>query len=147
MVKGRRALRTAFLDSSVLFTAVNSPTGGSSKLFTLKNIKLITSVFVLAETERNVRKKLQSYHLDRFFKLVDKLEILEQTLDDRVMRKANKVIVEKDAAILAGAKKAKTDYLVTLDRKHFLTKKVAIFLKPQKVFSPKEIIDLLDKKK
>ena len=37
-------MRIAFLDSSVLFTAVNSPYGGSSKLFTLKNIKIVTTI-------------------------------------------------------------------------------------------------------
>ncbi len=66
-------MKKIFLDSSVLFTAVNSPTGGSAKLFTLKNIKLTTSKLVLTETERNIREKLESYHLERFFLLTEKL--------------------------------------------------------------------------
>ena len=107
MDKGRRTLKTAFLDSSVLFTAVNTPTGGSSKLFTLKELKLVVSPLVLTETEKNVRKKLQSYHLDRFFILSDKLEIQKQEPDDKSIQKARKVIVEKDAVILAEAKKSK----------------------------------------
>jgi len=93
-------LKKVFVDSSVLFTAVNSPTGGSSKLFTLKDVRLITSPLVLAETERNVRKKLQSYHLNRFFTLSGKLKMVEQLLDEKAIIKAKKVIVEKDAAIL-----------------------------------------------
>lgn len=81
-------MKTVFVDSSVLFSAVNSPTGGSSKLFTLKNIKLITSRVVLTETERNVREKLHEYHLDRLFMLVGKIGILKQLPDNKLIKKA-----------------------------------------------------------
>ncbi len=110
-------MKTAFLDSSVLFSAVNSPSGGSSKLFILPKIKLVTSKVVLVETERNVRKKLLEHNLERFFVLVDKITIYDQP-----------------------------SFLVTLDRKHFMTKNVAHFLKPQKVLTPKELIELLEGK-
>ena len=138
-------MKTVFLDSSVLFSAVNSPTGGSSKLFTLKNIKLITSNFVLTETERNVRKKLHEYHLDRFLMLVEKIEIIKQFPDERLIEKAGKVIVEKDSVILAESKKSKADFLVTLDQKHFLTDGTAKFLKPQKALAPKMLIEIVEK--
>jgi predicted nucleic acid-binding protein len=137
MVKGRRVLTKVFLDSSVVFTAVNSPIGGSAKLFTLKSVKLTVSRLVLAEVEKNVRKKLFSYHLERFFMLVDKLVILDQFPDDDLIKKAEKVIVKKDAVILAEAKQAKVEYLVTLDRKHFLKAEVEKFLWPKRVVTPK----------
>ena len=138
MAQRRRVVKkTIFIDSSVLFTAVNSVSGGSAKLFTLKNISLISSPVVLIETERNVRKKLHEYHLDRFFTLVDILYILKQTPDKKLLTQAQRVIVEKDAIILAEAKQAKTNYLLTLDKKHFLTPEVKAFLKPQKVMTPK----------
>src|SRR3989344_6823251 len=117
-------MKNVFVDSNVLFSAVSSPTGGSSKIFVLKDVKLIASKLVLAETERNVRKKLHEYHLDRFFMLVDKLEILKQFPDKRLIKKAKKVIVEKDSAILAESKQSACDFLVTLDKKHFLTDRV-----------------------
>lgn len=125
------------MDSSVLFTAVNSPTGGSAKLFTLKKIKLVTSKLVLTEVERNVRKKLENYHLKRFFLLANKVQIVEQKPALKLIQKTKKVIVKKDAVILAEAKTAPCDFLVTLDRKHFLTQKVAAFLKPKKVLTIK----------
>lgn len=139
-------MKTAFLDSSVLFSAVNSPSGGSSKLFTLPKIKLVTSKVVLIEVERNVRKKLLTHHLERFFTLVDKITIYIQLPDDKKIKKAKKVIAEKDAVILSEAKQAQTSFLVTLDRKHFMTKEVANFLKPQKVLIPKELIALIEGK-
>lgn len=138
-------MQKVFVDSSVLFTAVNSPTGGSSKLFTIKSLKLVTSSVVLTEVERNVRKKLQSYHLERFFLLVAMFKIISQAPKENLIKKAKKVIVEKDAVILAEAKQAKTDVLVTLDRKHFFTPKVSKFLKPQKIATPKILLDTYSK--
>jgi predicted nucleic acid-binding protein len=139
-------MKRVFLDFSVLFTAVNSPTGGSAKLFTLKKIKLVTSSLVLTEVERNVRKKLQSYHLKRFFLLVKKIEIMRQEPNLPLIQKARKVIFEKDAVILAEAKMAKCDCLLTLDRKHFFTPKVTKFIRSQKIFTPKMLFDILDRK-
>jgi len=133
-------IKRVFLDSSVLFTPVNSPTGVSAKLFTLKKIKLITSKLVLVEVERNIRKKLEDYHLKRFFLLVSKIEILDQLPSPKLIQKAQKAIVKKDAAILAEAKTAKSDYLITLDKKHFLTPKVAAFIKPEKILTPKMLL-------
>lgn len=133
-------MKKVFVDSSVLFTAVNSPIGGSAKLFTLPSIQLFTSKVVLTEVERNVRKKLEEYHLGRFFLLVTKIKILSLTSSETLISKAKRVIVEKDAVILAQAKQAKTDILVTLDKKHFLTQKAIRFLNPQKITTPKMIL-------
>ncbi|KKP47458.1 MAG: hypothetical protein UR39_C0004G0072 [Candidatus Woesebacteria bacterium GW2011_GWA1_33_30] len=136
MATRRRNLKL-FLDSSVLFTAVNSPIGGSAKLFTFTDIKLIVSNIVLQEVEKNVRTKLHDYHLDRFFMLVDKLSIIDQIPNDEQILKARKVIVEKDAVILAEAKDSDCDYLITLDKKDFLQEKVFDFIKPKKILTPK----------
>lgn len=138
--RGQVKLKSVFLDSSVLFTAVNSPFGGSAKLFTLKTLCLCTSPLVLTEVERNVRKKLSSFQLERFFELMEKMTVLDQAPDEKLITKAKRATVEKDAIILAEAKKAKMD-LVTLDRKHLLTEGVFKFLKPKKAFIPKEILE------
>ncbi|MBU1110738.1 PIN domain-containing protein [Patescibacteria group bacterium] len=135
-------LPTVFVDSSVFFTAVNSPTGGSAKIFSLnhKAFELITSLFVLTETERNVRNKLLFFHLDRFFNLVEQITIFEQKLDTKIIESARKAIVEKDAVILAEAKQASSNYLLTLDIKHFKTKPAQDFAKPTQIVTPKELL-------
>lgn len=138
----RRSTVKVFVDSSVLFTAVNSPTGGSAKLFTLKQLQLATSKVVLGEVERNVKKKLHSYHLERMVFLADKMAVLEQIPDETLIERAREVIVEKDAVILAEAKQAQTDFLVTLDKKHFLQPAVSKFLKPKKVVTPKMLLGM-----
>ncbi len=129
-------MKQAFLDSSVLFTAVNSPTGGSAKLFTLP-IQLVTSTFVLTEVERNVREKLLSHHLDRYFILVKQMKIVEGKSDTKLIEKAKKVIVEKDSLVLADAKLSHAEYLITLDLKYFFTPQAQKFLKPTLILTPK----------
>lgn len=137
-------MKTAFLDSSVLFTAVNSPTGGSAKLFTLKNIELKASKVVLTEVERNIREKLQTHHLERFFMLADQLEIVQSVSEDYLIKKAQAVIAQKDAVILAEGKKSNCDFVVSLDKKHFLTPEVSKFLKPGQVLTPKQLLQMLE---
>lgn len=137
---GKRRSTLVFVDSSVLFSAVNSPTGGSAKLFTVENFKLAVSPMVLTEVERNVRKKLLEDHLKRFFLLVDQLTIIDQRPDESVIRRAKKAIVPKDAVILAEAKQSKAEVVVTLDKKHFLTAKAAKFLGKQKIATPKMLL-------
>ena len=134
-------MKRVFVDSSVLFTAVNSPTGGSAKLFILKKISLVTSKVVLTEVERNIRKKLEVHHLERFFRLVEKIDIIDQEADNNLIKRAKKVIVEKDAVILSQGKQAKTDVFLTLDRKHFMTPQVVAFFRPAKVTLPKILIE------
>ncbi len=134
-------MKTVFVDSSVLFSAVSSVTGGSAKLFTLQSVSLVTSRVVLVEVERNVRGKLAEYHLERFFLLVSYLKVLDITPEDHLIEEAKQVIVPKDAVILAQAKQAGTDVLVTLDRKHFFTTKVFHFVLPQKVVTPKILLE------
>lgn len=141
MARGRSTVKV-FVDSSVLFTAVNSPTGGSAKLFTLEQVQLETSKVVLGEVERNVKKKLHSYHLERLFLLVDQMVVLGQLPSEVLIERARGMIVEKDAVILAEAKQARSDFLVTLDKKHFLQPAVSKFLKPKKVVTPKMLLEM-----
>lgn len=134
-------MKRLFLDSSVLFTAVNSATGGSAKLFTVPSWQLVTTPFVLTEVERNVRKKLYDHHLERFFVLVEHLTIVQPQLKPRLVVQAEHCIASKDAPILAEAKLVGSDILVTLDRKHFLTPAVERFLQPQLVMTPQQVLN------
>ena len=139
-------MKKVILDSSVVFTAVNSPTGGSAKLFTLGQIKLYTTPLILTEVERNVRKKLTKNHLERFFLLSKNLEIIHIKPNAKVILKAKKVIAEKDAPILADAKGSNINILVTLDQKDFLKPEVEKFLHPKKIMTPKILLEILEKK-
>lgn len=138
-------MKKVLLDSSVVFTAVNSLSGGSAKLFTLNKIKLYTTPLILTEVERNVRKKLTSHHLVRFFMLAEKLEIIEILPTTKSINEAKRVITEKDAPILADAKNSNIEILATLDQQHFLKPEVEKFISPKKILTPKMLIKMLDK--
>lgn len=129
MARRGSVVTRVFVDSSVLFTAVNSLSGGAAKLFTLRRPRLLASRIVLTEVERNVRQKLRSYHLDRFFELVKQLSVVSGLPDRNLVEQAKGVIVEKDAVILAEAKRVGADYLVTL-----------AFLWPKRVVTPKMLL-------
>ena len=62
---------------------------------------------------------------------------------DKAKKKFEKIINEKDALVLAGAEKSRVDYLVTLDRKHFFTKKVRQAKFSFKIITPGQLIEKL----
>lgn len=135
--------KVVFLDSDVWFAACSSLTGGSAYIFerATKDFTIIASKTILAEVEKNVREKLQSYHLERFFTLTGKAKIVSNLPSEALIKKASQVIIKKDAVILAEAKRIKCDYLLTLDKKHFLKNKVKSFLKPSKILTPGDFIE------
>ena len=133
----RRSVVKIFLDSSVLFTAVNSSFGGSAKLFEIADVKLHVSKVVLHEVEKNVRKKLGEIYLERFFRLVEQLNVVEGVPDEREVGKAKQVIAEKDSVILAEFNRSECAILLTLDKRDFLQEQVFIFVKPKKIWMPK----------
>ncbi len=111
-----------FIDSSVLFSAVYSSTGHSSDLLTMSatgEIVAVVSEFVITETRRNILelKPERIAVLDRILN-TSNLEVKNPTTSS--VAKAARLIILKDAPIIAAAKSAKVDMLVTLDRKHIL---------------------------
>jgi predicted nucleic acid-binding protein len=115
--------KSVFLDSSVLYAAAFSPAGPARRLI-LKGfagrITLCISDLVIAETQRNLAKNAPSA-LPYFLIIVDLLAAAVTNPTKAEVLKAAQVVHLKDAAIVAGAAKAKADYLVTHDVKHLLT--------------------------
>lgn len=141
MGKRRSALKL-FLDSSALFTAVNSSFGGSAKLFSIEGIELVVSKVVLHEVEKNVRLKLgDEMYLERFFMLVDMLNVVDAMPDISELNLAKKVIAEKDSVILAQFKRSDCTHLITLDKRDFLQDRVMEYVSPKKIWTPKMFFD------
>lgn len=112
-----------FLDASVLFAASYSKTGSSRDLLRegiRGNLRIVVGQHVLEETERNLAQKapaaLSAFH--ELLTLVAAEAVDKPTVQE--LRQAATYIDLKDAPIVAAAVKAKVDYLVTWDRKHFL---------------------------
>ena len=111
-----------FLDSSVLFSAVASATGGSRALIVLaelRMVRLVVSQLVFVEVERNLHRKAPMLLAD-FAELRASIqwEIVPDPTTEQVQA-CLQVIVPKDAPILAAALAAKPYCLVTLDGRDF----------------------------
>jgi predicted nucleic acid-binding protein len=88
-------------------------------------LRLWASELVLEETERNLAGKashalpeLETVRAARLLRLVDPLPEL--------VREVARVVVVKDAPVVAGAVAARIDRLVTYDRKHLLRQAAVI---------------------
>jgi predicted nucleic acid-binding protein len=112
-----------FLDTSALLAGLASPTGASSMVLALAEAELLTLVVseqVLVEAERNLEEKLPRAipEYQRFLSACPLEKMPDPSMSD--LTKAMEIIHPKDASILMAAKNAQVDYLVTLNRKHFL---------------------------
>jgi predicted nucleic acid-binding protein len=111
-----------FIDSSVLFSAANSERGHSRDLVILSargELTVVLSHYVLEETRRNLAslKKPKDMDLEHLLSKA-KVEIINADRNE-VLIAAN-ITVLKDAPVIAAAKKANVNMLVSLDRKHIL---------------------------
>ena len=112
-----------FLNASVLFSASYSKTGSSPDLLREAirgNLKVVVSQHVLEEAERNLAQKAPAA-LPAFRELLTLVAAVvaeKPALEE--LKRAAAYINLKDAPVIAAAAKAKVDYLVTWDRKHFI---------------------------
>lgn len=112
-----------FIDTSALIAGLASPTGASSVILSLAEAQLVTLVVseeVLVEAERNIQEKLPRAILEyrRFLTACPLEHAVAPSLAE--VTTASAIIHPQDAPILAAAMSLGVDYLVTLNRKHFL---------------------------
>lgn len=116
----------AFIDASVILAALGSKSGGSSQVLELiKRSKLngITSQAVVEEVLRNAYKiKIAEREV---FGLISNssLKVIPAPTSEEVEKYLD-VTAEKDAHVVASAIKSKTKVVITLDKKHLLSKKI-----------------------
>ncbi len=116
-----------FLDTSVLFAAVFSSTGGARKLFHLAEagvLRLVAGPTVLREADEVVRRKAPA-SLPALAQLLDagRVETSPAPTRNQVAGARQRVHYPPDARILAEAIRAKPDWFVTHDKEHFLNEK------------------------
>lgn len=115
----------AFIDSSVLVSACLSSRGASRAIMLAglhSQVTLVLSDIVLLETERNLARlaKYATEALAVFQQLVETVPLTIVTADEAAVREAASYTHPKDAAIIAAARQAHVDYLVSLDRRHLV---------------------------
>jgi predicted nucleic acid-binding protein len=112
----------AFFDSSVLFSAAYSKTGHAHDLVRISaqgDLIIVVSNFVVGEARHNL-SDLKVQKLTDLDQILSKASIEIVHVAKEEIIDAAHLIVLKDAPILAAAKAAKVDMLVSLDKKHIL---------------------------
>lgn len=111
-----------FVDSSVLFSACYSSTGASREIIRQGisgKIKLVISKHVIEEVERNLKKDApQTIPIFQEFLNIVAFKIVHPTKQE--VEEAASCVDLKDAPILAAARNAKADYMVSLDTRHLV---------------------------
>lgn len=131
-----------FLDANVIYSAARSELGASYGIFQLRDklkIKLVSSRLALVEAERNISEKEGSIVVERFYQLIKAVKIVSVD-STKAKHHYSKMIAEKDAPILFGAKQIKADFLITLDKRHFFTEKMRKAKFPFKIITPGQFI-------
>ncbi len=121
-----------FLDTSVLFAAVLSPTGGARKLFLLGEAELLELIIgpnVLREADEVVRRKAPA-SLPLLAQLLEigKVQTVSAPTSKQIESARREIAYAADARALAEAIHAKADWFVTHDKEHFLKSKATIHL-------------------
>lgn len=121
-----------FLDTSVLFSAVLSQSGGARKLFHLAEaglLQLIVGITVLREADEVVRRKAPA-SLPLLAQLLEagQVETCSAPTPKQIESARNLVAYTPDARVLAEAIRAEADWFVTHDKEHFLKAKKEINL-------------------
>jgi|SRR6185295_773768 len=113
-----------FLDSSALIAGAISESGAAHVLLNLgesQDIVLTVSELVITESERAMAKKAPS-NLNDLRSLIksSNLRIVDNPAKEEVEANLYLINDPNDVPILLAAMKARVDYLVTHNRKHFL---------------------------
>jgi len=133
-----------FLDANVYFAGSASPTGASAFLlqFILKGrVEATASRLVLREAERNLRRKRPAKDLKIFHQFLKHAHLhVIPTPSETARARYEGVIHPKDVPVLAAAVASKASYFVTLDRKHFLTKRVGDHVSELEILTPGDFL-------
>jgi predicted nucleic acid-binding protein len=121
-----------FLDTSVLFAAVLSPTGGARKLFLLAEAGVLTLVvgpIVLKECDEVIHRKApgSSPRLAQLLATAQ-TETSAPLSKSQIKTAQSYVRYDADAPVLAEAIHSKPDWFVTHDKEHFLKSRSKIKL-------------------
>ncbi len=137
-----------FIDTSVLIAGVASVTGAPAAVLDLCEAEIIQMVIsrqVLIEADRNFSAKLPNL-VSQFRQFIRNLApLMVEDPPAAAMERAATLIDRKDAAILAAGIEAEVDYLITLDKKHFLKPKVRRNI-PIEVCAPADFLKIFERR-
>ena len=132
-----------FIDASVLFAASLSSAGASREIIRQAlrgEITLVASKLVYEEAEKNLADKAPEA-LPAFHQFLDTVPFETVRPSKRQVLQAAQYTALKDAPIVAAAKRARVDYLVSLDRHHLVGVKEVAQRSGLKIVLPSELLE------
>ena len=143
--------KKVFLDASIFVAAAGSASSGSSLILEVcrgLHFSAVTTRRILLEAQRNIRRKLSSEAILRFYKEIANLnpEITRPPTKERLSQ-YDDIIALKDRHVLASALEGKAAFLITLDQKHFQTEVIRQANLPITIMTPKEFLEFVKKQK
>lgn len=137
-----------FLDTSVIFAAVLSETGGARKLFRLGDVSMISLLIgsnVLRECEEVVRRKVpSSLPMLAYLLELGRVDISTQSPEDLLEQAKATLAYEPNAYVLAEAIASEPDWFVTHDKVHFLGANLGSSLSSIRIGTPGDILQALE---
>jgi predicted nucleic acid-binding protein len=138
------------VDSSVLFAAAYSVTGSAHDLLLAAiqgRVSLVLSPYVLTETERNILKRAPRAH-PAFQRFRSALPYHLSQPTEPLISDTARIVVPKDAPVIAAARAAQATLVATYDRKDLLSNRQEILAAfGVTVATPEEILAGLDEKR
>ncbi len=134
-----------FLDSSALFAGIVSSTGAARALLLLaesEKVIVVLSEQVVAETERALARKAPQALTDlRKAILASKAQIVQDPSPMQVKGNLHLISHPPDVPILLAAMKAKVDFVVTLNRLHFIDDPEVAIKSDLRIGTPGDALD------
>ncbi|MBE7553612.1 MAG: PIN domain-containing protein [Anaerolineales bacterium] len=133
-----------FLDTSALFAGIWSAEGGARMILKLgeaEAVKVLVSSQMLSEIENVLRRKAPA-SLGLLAVLLDRsgVEVAPSPPPEIIQQSEAVTGHASDAYVLAAAWLAKVDYLVTLDRQHFLDNPAVRTVTPFPIGTPGDFL-------
>lgn len=117
-----------FLDANIFFAATASATGASRAIFLLAQKKyhcIVSSAYAIEEARRNIALKLPEDTSGIFWSLVSQLHAVDnQQPSQQELQRYHHILPTKDIPIIVSAMRMHADFLITLDKKDFKSKKM-----------------------
>lgn len=137
----------AFLDASVLVAAARSPSGGSSVAMDVCHGRFFRAALterVLLEARVNIAEKFSESELVRFYQQMAALNAeMVPPPSDATVQQCVPLTTAKDAHVLAAALECRAAYLLSLDRRHLITRAVQAAGLPVRVLTPGDFLQVV----
>jgi len=116
-VTGRQSAAVAFfLDANVLISAAWKPNAEVAGIWKFEGVRIVTSIYVMAEVQRNLPHVSQ---IERLRGFMTSVEVLPEFSGTPPEIPELLLLPAKDRHVLTAAVQAKSDYLITGDKRHF----------------------------